>query len=83
MKRFSPGYAILPVLLLSAGLAFARGQRPPAGSYQQTCSNISFDGQTLTATCMNVKGRPVRTSLARVERCRRDIANINGTLICQ
>lgn len=83
MKRLVSGFAILPVLLLGAGLAFAHGQqRPPRGSYMATCSNVEFDGQTLTATCQNTNGRRVKTSLGRADRCRRDIANINGALIC-
>jgi hypothetical protein len=82
MKSFSLGCAVLSVVALCAGLALAQA-RPPRGSYQQTCTNISFDGRTLTASCMNMNGRRVRASMTGAALCRRDIANINGALQCR
>jgi hypothetical protein len=85
MKTFSRALAIVVLLVLGGeGLALAQpwGRLPP-GSYRQTCSKINFDGRTLTARCLDVRGRSVRTSLANPHRCRRDIANINGTLMCR
>jgi len=54
----------------------------PGGSYQQTCSDIAVSGTTLAAACRTRKGRTQRTSLANVDRCVGDIANIDGTLTC-
>jgi hypothetical protein len=77
--------AVLFAVLTAGSLAFAHPKRfrLPSGSYQRTCSNIGFDGRVLTATCLNRNGRRVRTSIANPHRCRRDIANIDGTLMCQ
>ncbi len=77
-------FAVALLAVLAGGsLALAQPGRLPSGSYQRTCSHIRFDGRTLTATCLNKVGRPIRTSLANPHRCRRDIANINGTLMCK
>ncbi len=54
----------------------------PGGSYQQSCSNIGLNGNTLVATCKTMKGRIQRTSLANVDRCAGDIGNNNGQLTC-
>lgn len=54
----------------------------PGGSYQQSCSNIGLNGNTLIATCRTMKGRMQRTSLANVDRCVGDIGNNNGQLNC-
>ncbi len=82
-----PSSLAIAVVLLGAlaggGLALAQPFALPRGSYRQSCSNIRFDGRTLTATCLDRRGRSIRTSLANPRRCRRDIANINGTLMCQ
>jgi hypothetical protein len=83
MKSLSLGFAVFAVVSICAGLALAQPARPPSGSYRQTCTNITFDGRVLTATCLNQNGRRVRTSMGRANLCRRDIANINGTLMCR
>lgn len=84
MKILQAMLVVLPVVLCVSGMAFAqRWFRVPPGSYQQSCSGIRFDGRTLTARCLDKRGREVRTSLANPHRCRRDIANINGTLMCR
>jgi len=83
MRTISLVFAVALVAVLAGGnVALARPSRLPMGSYQRSCSKIRFDGRTLTATCLNKRGMPVRTSLANPHRCRRDIANINGTLMC-
>ena len=71
----------MAAILFSAGAAIAR--TPPKGSYQRSCFGISFDGHTLTASCLTRGGTPVSTSLPFADRCHRDIANINGTLTCR
>jgi hypothetical protein len=84
MKKFSFVLAIVVLAVMAGGsLAFAQPRKLPRGSYRASCSNIRFDGRTLSATCLNKRGRPVRTSIANPNRCRRDDANINGTLMCQ
>jgi hypothetical protein len=84
MKKFSFVFAIVVLAVVAGGsLAFAQPRKLPRGSYRGTCSNVRFDGRTLSATCPDRRGRPVRTSIANPNRCRRDIANINGTLMCR
>jgi hypothetical protein len=82
MKRLSLLCAAGAVVLFGAGSAIGQVP-PPNGSYRDSCSNISFDGHTLIATCLTFVGTPVSTSLAFADRCTGDIANINGTLICR
>ncbi|HEY1797784.1 MAG TPA: CVNH domain-containing protein [Stellaceae bacterium] len=67
-----------------AGAPFPGGPaRPlPGGSYQQSCSNIGLNGNTLVASCKAMNGRMQRTSLANVNRCVGDIGNNNGQLNC-
>lgn len=57
------------------------GQQPPAGTYQNSCRGISFDGKILRAQCPKGSGAPVMTSLD-VRDCRGDIGNIQGVLSC-
>jgi hypothetical protein len=85
MKTTFLAFAVVLLAVLAGGsLALAQPSRwLPPGSYQQSCNDIRFDGRTLTATCLSRGGRRVRTSLANPQRCRRDVANINGTLMCQ
>ncbi len=54
---------------------------PPAGSYLQTCRNITSNGTTVNATCETIGGAWVPTSLY-FPNCAGDIANINGVLQC-
>jgi hypothetical protein len=81
MKKISAAYAVIVVALLHVGAAVAAN--PPRGSYLRSCSNVSFDGRTLIATCLTRAGTPVTTTLQFANRCRRDIANINGVLLCR
>jgi hypothetical protein len=84
MKTFVWVLVVALIAVVAGGsLAFAQPRRLPLGSYRQSCTNIMFDGRVLSATCLSISGRRVRTSLANPNRCRRDIANINGTLMCQ
>jgi hypothetical protein len=57
-------------------------QRVPQGSYQQTCSNIQIQGDTLIATCRVRGGRQQSASLTGFRRCVGDIGNNNGALQC-
>lgn len=58
----------------------ASAQVPP-GSYLRSCTNIQFDGMTLSALCAGPGGRSFPTRLAAAN-CQGDIANINGQLTC-
>lgn len=53
----------------------------PAGSYNQTCQNISTRGNTLEAECQTHGGQWNRTSLRNYQGCG-EITNDNGTLRC-
>lgn len=57
---------------------------PPPGSYMQSCRNVSLGGAgMLRAQCQRVNGLWNPTAL-NINLCRpgRDIANRNGTLVC-
>jgi|GEM_PF-886883 len=56
--------------------------RPPSGSYTQSCSNIDMRGSILSAVCRDGRGNSVRTSLDTRDCRGRDIANVNGRLNC-
>jgi hypothetical protein len=47
----------------------------------RSCTNIQFDGYTLSAFCVGAGGESYPSRLA-VGSCRGDIANINGQLLC-
>ncbi|MEW5729937.1 MAG: CVNH domain-containing protein [Pseudomonadota bacterium] len=75
-----PVMAVLAAAVLYSLPALAAN--PPAGSYQKTCSNIGFDGTTLTASCRTMGGQMVQTSLQFPQSCIGDVGNINGILAC-
>ncbi len=56
--------------------------RPPSGSYQQSCRNTTMRGSTLSAQCQDARGGWQYSSI-NVDSCRgRDISNENGRLSC-
>ena len=71
------------ITLLALGLVggFAAAQDAPAGSYQQSCSNISVKKGTLYAKCKYDNGKERSARLQGYEKCS-DIENKNGTLVC-
>jgi hypothetical protein len=71
---------IAGMLTLVSSLALAADA--PAGSYQKTCSGISYDGTTLKAQCKTFSGASNQTSLQYPTSCIGDIGNVNGTLAC-
>lgn len=86
MHRFSMAMALGGALVLSTmapGSVLAQGYGAmPAGSYQQSCTNVRVRGTTLTASCTNNGGQRVRSSL-NVNSCTgADIGNVNGQLTC-
>jgi hypothetical protein len=61
----------------------ARTQSPPAGSYAQSCRNISMQRRVLSAECKTANGGWNNSTLD-LSGCRRgaNIANLNGQLTC-
>ena len=60
----------------------ASAQWIPPGSYQQTCRNVQQNGGWLSASCRDVRGRWVNSSLALDQCSRGGIVNNNGRLAC-
>jgi CVNH domain-containing protein len=56
--------------------------RLPGGSYQQSCSNATMNGGTLTANCPAGNGARVTSSINPRSCGGADIANRNGRLQC-
>jgi hypothetical protein len=54
----------------------------PRGTYAQTCRNIEVRGDRLHAECETREGRWVSTDLDDVSRCRGDVTNLDGHLVC-
>lgn len=54
----------------------------PQGGYMQTCRNIERRGDTLHAQCETRDNRWVWSDLNDVDRCRGEINNDNGQLVC-
>lgn len=56
----------------------------PAGNYQQTCQNCSFDGFRLSCQCQTRdQSQMINTTLNRIGSCQPgSIQNINGVLQC-
>lgn len=73
-------------LLLSMSLALVGtaclAQGIPQGSYQQTCNNVSVNGDTLTANCQDTSGNWKSVELPGFQRCGGEIVNDNGVLRC-
>src|SRR5689334_11782848 len=57
-------------------------QSVPPGSYQQTCTDISVNGSTLTARCQDASGGWRSTQLNDYRDCNTEIVNDNGSLRC-
>lgn len=54
----------------------------PAGSYSESCRDISMKGTTLHAVCKNLDGREAPTTLRDANRCSQGVMNLNGILDC-
>ncbi len=61
----------------------AWAQGIPQGSYQQTCSSVSVNGDTLVANCQDTNGTWHSASLPGFQNCSSEIRNDNGTLRCE
>ncbi len=67
-------------LLAFASPAEARWR--PSGSYEDTCRNIDFDGDMLTASCRRRDGGWRNTWLNNADDCDGRVVNDNGQLEC-
>jgi CVNH domain len=81
MNRILLGLAAA-VSLAGTALSPVSAQGVPAGSYQQSCTNIRVRGDQLVARCNLPQGGTVRSSIS-LNSCRGDIANVNGQLTCR
>jgi len=54
----------------------------PPGSYQQTCTNIVLNGETLSASCTRFDGSQNNTELPFATSCVGIISNVDGNLVC-
>jgi hypothetical protein len=81
MNKVCRSITVLAVLALAAALP-ALAETPPAGSYQQTCKDISMSGTTLNATCSWQGNYLPPTSLGYAAGCIGDVANVHGVLAC-
>jgi hypothetical protein len=73
-------FAIMILLGFAARVSAAQDANP-AGSYQQTCSDVSVKKGTLYAKCQDAKGKSHSVKLSHYEKCS-DIANKDGKLEC-
>jgi hypothetical protein len=78
--RISIGLVTVAAGIVAAGITTAWAA--PAGSYQKTCTDVSLEGTTLSASCKTFNGQSMKTSLPYYASCVGDIGNINGTLAC-
>lgn len=60
------------------------GQEPPAGLYQQTCKDVTFDGRFVRADCKDAKGTWMR-ALLDVRECEAgdQILNDDAEIVCR
>lgn len=78
--HIGPMMAVLAAAAVHVPAAAADGTIP-AGSYQQSCRNISVSGTTLSATCLDSHGNPKGSLLPQYDAYPgQDIANCNGVL---
>ena len=75
------GLFVVSMLLALGSLPVFAGGVPP-GSYQQTCSNISLNGETLSAVCKRFNGSSNKTELPFATSCVGIISNVDGNLVC-
>jgi len=77
--------ALLVALVLVGCLAIspaAQARWVPGGSYADSCRNIRYDGDALTASCRRSDGSWRNTWLPDAEACEGNIVNDNGQLEC-
>lgn len=78
-------YGALALMALAGCLAFApaaQARLAPSGSYQATCRNVRFDGESLTASCKRRDGSWHNSYLDNADDCDASIVNNDGQLEC-
>lgn len=80
MLRPTVAFLVLVLSLLRPNPAAAEAL--PAGSFQQTCRNMSADGGTLRGQCRTRSGNWPGTELQNFRQCVGDINNQDGQLHC-
>jgi hypothetical protein len=68
--------------LLMVGAAPAAAAAPPNGSYLKSCMRVSYDGNTLAATCRSRDGTMTATTLPDARVCPAGVGNDDGQLRC-
>jgi len=82
MRLSSTSSFLAMMIFLGCAAGFTAAQETnPAGSYQQTCSDISVSRGALYAKCQDTKGKSHSAKLSHYEKCS-DIANKDGKLEC-
>lgn len=79
--RISLGLSLLALAASSAPVAAQAQYAPPPGSYQRQCSNITMNGQMMSATCRGA-GRTGNSTI-NILSCSTDISvDADGGLTC-
>jgi hypothetical protein len=81
MRNFKTLGLFTIMIFLAPGRFSIAQEASPAGSYQQTCSDISVKKDTLYAKCQDDKGKAHHSKLSKYEKCP-DIVNKGGHLAC-
>ncbi len=81
MRRFLT-VAAFACIAIFWGTTSSAAQGIPQGTYQQTCNNVSVNGDTLIANCQDANGTWRTTQLPGFQRCTSEISNDNGNLRC-
>ena len=68
--------ALTLLAIVSASINFAAAQ-----SFQQSCTNLKFQGSVIFALCRAANGTMTPTAID-VSGCAGDVANVNGHLVC-
>jgi hypothetical protein len=83
MNKFGIGTLAAAALLTCVALISpAQARWAPSGSYESTCTNVRYDGDTLTASCRRPNGTWKNTWLPNADNCDGNIVNDNGQLEC-
>jgi hypothetical protein len=79
-RAVSVGLTSLLALIFGVAPLSAHAQNLPAGSYLQSCGNVTFGGGQLTASCSAPNGQRHTSSTSL--NCNGDIGNVSGYLRC-
>jgi len=80
LYRSSRHYRASALASIVGGVRPSDGQ--PGGTYLQSCSSCSYNGETLTCNCLDESGGSRQATLSGVTNCIGDIGNNNGHLNC-